>query len=237
MVCSQCGAVVGMTYSRGPGTHAPATPKPAAPAYGAVRSGAARRLPERVKGILLSPRIEWSAIAAEPAGVMDIWSGYVIPLALIGPIALAIAQVGIGTPFPMVGVVKATLATGIAAALLMFAFTLVQVAVIAWGVNALAPKFQAVPNRIAALQVVAYSMTPVWLVGVLYLVPFLGFLWVVAALYAFFLTLLGLRALMQCTPQQALGYAFTTLGIAFALWVVTGSIVTALMGFGPMMLD
>jgi hypothetical protein len=38
---------------------------------------------------------------------------------------------------------------------------------------------------------------------------------------------------MRCTPQQALAYAFTTLGIAFALWIVTGALVTAVMGFGP----
>ena len=49
--------------------------------------------------------------------------------------------------------------------------------------------------------------------------------------------LFGLRVLMRCTPQQALGYAFATLGIAFALWVITGTIVTALMGFGPVMFD
>lgn len=237
MVCSQCGAVVGMTYGRPSGAPAPAARKPAVPQPGAPRAGASKRLTERVKGILASPRAEWAAIAGEPASPMDIWSGYVIPLALIGPAAFAVAQVGFGTSFPMVGVVKAALVTGVAAALLIFAFALVQVAVLAWAIHAMAPKFQAKPDRLAALQVVAYSMTPVWLAGILYLVPPLAFLWVFAAFYAVVLSVFGIGTLMRCAPPQALGYALATLGVAFALWIVTGGIVTALMGFGPAMFD
>jgi len=243
MVCSQCGAVVGMTYGHGPAASKPPAAKPAMPMKhalpmpGAPHAGTTTRLRERVKRILLSPRSEWNAIAVEPASTMDIWLGYVIPLALIGPIALAIAQVAFGTSFPLVGVVKADLATGLAAGLLMFAFTLVQVAVLAAVVHAMAPKFGAVPDRLGALKVIAYSMTPVWLAGILYLLPVLGFLTLLAALYAFLLCLFGLRAVMRCTPQQALGYAFTAVGIAFVLWLVTGMIVTALMGVGPVMLE
>jgi hypothetical protein len=247
MVCSQCGAVVGMKYGTGgaaprqvtPHTIAAPAPKTVAsnPGFDAPRTGTTKPLTQRVKGVLLSPRAEWNAIAAEPATAADVWLGYVVPLALIAPIALAISQVVLGTAFPMVGVVKAALATGVAAALLTFAFSLVQVAVLAYCVKAMAPRFEAVPDRLAALQVVAYSMTPVWLVGVLYLLPALSFLWMFAAGYALVLALFGLRTLMRCTPQQALGYAFTTLAIAFVLWVVTGTVVTALMGFGPVMFD
>jgi hypothetical protein len=243
MVCSHCGAVVGMTYGRAPATSKPTAVKPAMPAKpampmpGAPHAGTTMRLRERVKHLLLSPRSEWNAIAAEPATAMDIWLGYVIPLALIGPIALAIAQVAFGTSFPLVGVVKADLATGLAAGLLTFAFTLVQVAVLASVVHAMAPRFGAVPDRLGALKVVAYSMTPVWLAGVLYLLPVLAFLTVLAALYAFLLCLFGLRVVMRCSAQQALGYAFTALAIAFVLWLVTGVIVTALLGIGPVMLE
>ena len=237
MVCSDCGAVVGMTYARGPGMSKPAATGRAAPAPDAPHAGTTTRVTQRIKGILTAPRAEWNAIAAAPASALDVWLGYVIPLALIGPVALAVAQVVFGTSFPLVGLVKAAPATGIAAGLLTFAFTLAEVAVLAWAVTALAPKFGARADRVAALQVVAYSMTPVWLAGVLYLVPVLAFLWLPAALYAFLLCLFGLRALMRCTPQQALAYAFTTLAIAFALWLVAGTLVTALVGFGPVMFD
>jgi len=77
----------------------------------------------------------------------------------------------------------------------------------------------------------------VWLAGVLYLVPMLAFLMPLAALYGLLLCLFGLRVVLRCTPQQALGYAFTVLGIAFVLWLVTGTVVTALIGVGPVMVE
>jgi hypothetical protein len=40
----------------------------------------------RVKAILLSPRAEWARIAAEPATVGSLYTGYVLPLAAIGPV-------------------------------------------------------------------------------------------------------------------------------------------------------
>lgn len=237
MVCSQCGAVVGMSYGPGRAPEAFSAPRIPATPFPAPGGGAIKPLTSRVASILRSPRQEWQAIAAEPTGAVDIYTRYVLPLALIGPLALAIHQVAIGTPLPLVGVVKVALVAGIAAALLTFAFAILQVAVLSWAVNAFARKFQAVPDRLAALKVVAYSLTPVWLVGVLYLLPLLAFLWVFAAIYAVFLAFLGLQALMRCTPQQALGYTFATLGVAFALWVATGALVTAIMGFGPVMLE
>lgn len=234
MVCGQCGAVVGMAYGAAQGASKAGFPsdKAAAPAFVAASAGTTKRLPQRVKDILVSPREEWRTIAGEPTTAADVWTGYVIPLAIIGPVALAIAQLGFGGGRPVAGAGTAPLVTGIAMAFLTFAFALVQVAVLAWGVNAMALKFRAIPDRLAALEVVAYSMTPVWLVGIAYLFPALGFLWVFAAIYAFILAFLGLRTLMRCAPPQALAYTFATLGIAFVMWVVTGALVTTLLGFG-----
>ena len=47
-------------------------------------------LVDRVKNILLTPKTEWPKIEAEPASVQSILTGYVLILAAIGPIAIAI---------------------------------------------------------------------------------------------------------------------------------------------------
>jgi len=47
-------------------------------------------LVERVKGILLSPKTEWPRIAAEPMTTQQIYTNWVLILAAIGPIAIAI---------------------------------------------------------------------------------------------------------------------------------------------------
>ena len=82
-------------------------------------------------------------------------------------------------------------------------------------------------------------MTPVWLAGMLYLVPALALPGCRQVCTRFLLSLRRCRVLMRCTPQQALPYAFAALAAcAFVLWLSSaGMIVTALMGFGPVMFD
>ena len=45
-------------------------------------------LVDRVKGILVEPRNEWVKIAAEPATVQSLYTGWIMILAAIGPSAL-----------------------------------------------------------------------------------------------------------------------------------------------------
>ena len=53
-------------------------------------------LVERIQGILLKPAETWDIIAAEPATVQSIFTGYVMPLAAIGPICGAIGSSLVG---------------------------------------------------------------------------------------------------------------------------------------------
>ena len=45
-------------------------------------------LVDRIKGILVEPRNEWPKIAAEPATVQSLYTGWIMILAAIGPIAV-----------------------------------------------------------------------------------------------------------------------------------------------------
>lgn len=233
-VCGQCGAVVGASYGP-PGGKSPFAPKP--PSFPAGRLGQTPRFFTRVKSILRSPRAEWPVIAAEPTTATEIYTGYAIPLAAIGAFALLVAHVTVGMPLPFIGLVKATLAEGLAAALLLFALALVNLYLVAWVVDALAPRFGAEPDRLRALKLAAYSYTPIWLAGVLYLLPVLWVLWLVAALYALYLALVGLPPVMRCRPERAIAYALLAGLCALALAVVFAALVTAVIGVGPGMFD
>src|SRR4029450_1766594 len=76
-------------------TDGPTNPLPGVPAS----------LVDRVKNILVSPKAEWERIDAEPATVAGIFTGYVLILAAIGPIAMVIGQqvFGIGYWKPGIG--------------------------------------------------------------------------------------------------------------------------------------
>jgi hypothetical protein len=55
-------------------------------------------LVERVKGIILKPTEEWPKIEGETKGLGEILTGYVLPLAAIGPVAAFIGgQIGLVT--------------------------------------------------------------------------------------------------------------------------------------------
>ena len=43
-------------------------------------------LVDRAKSIVLQPKAEWPVIDAEPTTIRDIYMGYVLPLAAIGPV-------------------------------------------------------------------------------------------------------------------------------------------------------
>lgn len=234
-VCGQCGAVVGASYGTRDGQTQFAPRSPAFPA--AAGLGETPRLLARVKSILRSPRTEWPAIAREPTTATEIYTGYALPLAAIGALALALSQVMIGVPAGFFGFVKASLAAGVAAGLLLFALALVHLYLLAWIVDGMAKRFGGEPDRMQALKLAAYSYTPLWLAGVLYLVPMLSIVWAPASLYAMYLAFIGLPQLMRCRPERAAPYAIAAGACAFALALLFGGLVTALTGFGPGIFD
>jgi hypothetical protein len=54
------------------------------------------RLVERVKAILLTPQKEWPVIEAEWASTAGLYTGYIMPLAAIGPVAMLIGWSALG---------------------------------------------------------------------------------------------------------------------------------------------
>ncbi|MBC7710744.1 MAG: YIP1 family protein, partial [Rhizobacter sp.] len=79
------------------------------------------KLIERVRGIVLSPKTEWEKIAAEPADVKSLFTGYAMLLAAIPAVCGLIGSTVIGMSLPIVG----TFRTPIAAALVQMVLTYV----------------------------------------------------------------------------------------------------------------
>jgi Yip1-like protein len=98
-------------------------------------------------------------------------------------------------------------------------------------IDALAPTFGAERSREQALKVAVYSATPVWIAGLLQIVPFLGVVALIGALYALYLLYLGLPRLMKCPADRSIGY----LGSVIACAVVIGLVGSMLIGriFSP----
>jgi hypothetical protein len=185
----------------------------------------------RIKNILLSPKSEWPAIAAEAETVSGLYKRYIVPLQ-----AAASAAGLLGSLFVLLGI---GFGLGLVGALLSaavgFALGLLLVFVVALIVDALAPSFGGQKNTVSALKLVAYSYTPSFVGGLLMVLPFLGPLLLLFALYGLYLLYLGLPVLMKCPKEKAPVYTVVIVVIALVLSLVIGMVtagLTALVGLG-----
>lgn len=110
---------------------------------------------------------------------------------------------------------------------LSYVLSLVSVYILGMIIDALAPTFGGTKNPVKAMQVAVYSMTPMWVAGVLNIIPTLGWLAGLIGLYGFYLMYLGLPVLMKTTAEKALGYTIVVVVAAIILWAIVWSLVAA----------
>lgn len=182
-------------------------------------------LMERAKNILLQPKAEWPVIEKEQATTGSLYTGYILPLALIGPVASVIGWTVFGFNVPFVGSIRYPVGIGVRNALVVYALSLLSVFVLALIIDALAPSFGGQKNQIQALKTSAYSYTAAWVGGIFNLFPSIALLGLLAALYSCYLLFLGLPVLMKAPEDKAVGYTAVVIIVAIVLWFIIGAIV------------
>lgn len=176
---------------------------------------------DRVKRILLSPRTEWGVIDAEPTTPAQLYTGYILPLAAIGPIAQIIGYSVFGISVPFMGTYRVPIGSAITSALVAYVLSLVAVYVLALIIDALAPTFSGQRSQIQALKVAAYSSTASWVAGIFALIPGLRLL-TILGLYSLYLLYLGLPIVMKAPREKAMAYTAVVVLAAIVLFMVTG---------------
>ena len=144
---------------------------------------------QRIKNILFTPSEEWDRIAAEPATLKGLFTGYACILAAIGPIARLIGGQVFGANIldfsgrPLV--LHQPLTQAIAGALAGYALNLLGVFVLGMAIDLLAPSFGGERNRIQAMKVAVYAWTAAWIFAVFQLVPQVSALSIIGAFISF----------------------------------------------------
>jgi hypothetical protein len=184
---------------------------------------AGSNLIERARNILLKPSETWDAIAAEPATVRELYTGYAIPLAAIPAVCIAIGQLifgfgGFGISFHLSPVYV------LVSAVLNYVLGLAWLYVFALIVEGLAPNFGAEKDRIQALKLGTYSMTAIWVTGVVGLLPSLAPLIALGGLYSLYLCWLGLPKLMGVPAERAGAYFGVIIVVAIVVGIVFGAV-------------
>jgi len=175
---------------------------------------------DRAKGILLEPRNEWPRIAAEPATTQSLYTGWILILAAIGPVALALRTFGLG----------------IGAALVAYGISLVVVYVVALIADAISPSFGGDRDTLQSLKLVAYAMTPGWIGGVFQILPWIGgLIALLASAYGIYLFYLGAPVLRRCSAEKAVAYTAVVVLAVLVLQILLGSLLVSMM-FGAGMI-
>ncbi len=187
---------------------------------------------ERAKNILMTPAQEWEVIKNEVLSTGDMYSQYVVILALIPAVARFIGQSLVGVSF-FGGGMRVPIFSGLAHAVVYYLLTLVGVYVLAFVIDTLAPSFGAQKNMNASLKVSVFSMTASWLASVFAIIPMLSVLSLVG-LYSLYLLYVGMKTIKEPPADKLVAYYVVTLVVTIVVYVVVGAIASAatLGGYG-----
>lgn len=184
----------------------------------------------RVTKILTDPKGEWNVIEAESTTTDKLYKGYIVPLAAIPAIAHFIGGTFIGTT-TFLGTYRTPIVSGLVQMCISYVLTLAMVYVAALIVNKLAPTFNSTPSDMQALKLVAYSETPVWIAGVLYIIPTLGMLGaLIGGLYAIYIFYLGLPVMMKTPQDKVIPYMVVSAIVVIVLAVIVGAVAALFIG-------
>lgn len=187
----------------------------------------------RVKEILFAPNQAWADIETEDTSTVELYVQYIMILAAIQAVAgfIGMSVFGVGG----FGVtVRVPLVTGLIQMVLGYGITLLMVFLVSLIADALAPGFGGEKNPQNALKLVAYSSTAAMVGGIFALIPALGVLTLVAALYSLYLLYLGVPGMMKVPQEKALPYTAVLVVCAIVLGVAFGAVMGIVSG-GPAM--
>jgi hypothetical protein len=136
----------------------------------------------------------------------------------------------IGISLPMVGTYRVGFVRGAVSAVVSWVFGLVGVWIAAFVIEKLAPSFESRGSTAQALKLVVYASTPLWIAGVLNLIPALSVLVLIAGLYAIYLFYLGLPTVMQTPAGKVIPYMVVSALVVIVVTVVVGLCTAAISG-------
>ena len=175
---------------------------------------------ERVKNLLLAPKLEWQTISGEKHTVQDIYAQYLVLLA-------GLPAAGHLLSFGRYGGFSGSLRV----ALVSYLAVLIGAYVTGLAVDHLAPNFSSNRSLVNAFKVVVYGITPILVAGALAMLPGLGELAVLAgAVYSLYLLYLGLPVLMGTPEEKVVSYMIVAFMACMIVYFVLGSIFAVFFG-------
>lgn len=185
---------------------------------------------QRIKDILFKPKETWPQIKAEATGIGQVFTGYAMILAAFPAVFGLLGFTLVGQSFgPITGFFRIPFTYALVWAVVWYVLILVALYVEGLVINALAPSFGSKPNPVNAYKLAVYSSTPMFVAGILNIVPALGILVFLISLYSFYLLYIGMPVMMETPKEKHVGYYVVTLIVMLIIYFIVGGISSAVM--------
>lgn len=160
--------------------------------------------------LIVRPSAEWARIAEEPASSRSLFRDYLAVLAAIPALALLLRMLASRRFDPF---------SALFGSVVSYALSLLGVYLVGEIVRLLADSFGARADRMAAMKTAVYASTPIWLAGIVFMVPSFDFFFVFS-LYSVFLLHRGLIVVMKAPTEKTTGYASAVVGASVVVFIV-----------------
>ncbi len=191
---------------------------------------------QRVKGILLQPDNEWLIIKNETKTKEQLFTGYVLILALIPAVASFIGYGLIGSR-SFLGIHYSSFSFGLRHAITNYVNIVISIFLSAWVIRILAPNFSASVDTEKSLKLVAYSYTASMVAGVFYIFPSLSVLAIVGSIYSLVILYKGFKPMTEVPEEKTMSYFLVSLLVLVGISIVVGLIMAGILttiGLGVM---
>ncbi len=185
---------------------------------------------ERAKALVTNPKETWVTIRGEATSVQELYMSWILVGAAIPPVCHFVGTILFGIKVPLINVtIRPGLFDSLITLIISYGIGLLSVYVLALILSKLAPKFGGQEDLVSSLKLVAYSMTPVWIAGVLSLLglSILGIVQLVAGCYGLYLLFIGIPTLTGVPEGRRPTYFGASVLCSFVVMLVLSVIMTA----------
>ncbi len=190
---------------------------------------------QHVWGLFFHPERQWRTIREQHCTITKCYCSHVLLLAALPAIAGFIGTTQIGWQIGAREAVKLTLPSAAAIAVLSYITILVAVFSIGWLIHWMGQTYGAQQPLAQCVALAAYTATPLFLVGVLWIYPVLWFNLLVglpALAYTVYLLYTGVPIMMNVSQERGFLFASAVLAVGLVTLVAVLAITAILWGSG-----
>jgi hypothetical protein len=177
----------------------------------------------RIVYLIFRPAAEWDAIAGETTSVDRLLRHYILPLALLAPVATVIGMKTFDRAWDPVHGFLVPAEQILAAGTATYFATVGSILVLAAIFTLIAPMFGVVRDYSAALKVATYGAIPVMLAGATLLLPVMAIVAMVGMCHTLYLLWVGVRRVLHIPSEDAAEFVGISLVLLTLLSVLVGA--------------